>query len=149
MTSTQTTPAVYNYLTTDKDDLAALVGTNISKNKLEKRNLKGSGESAIVIRTSGGDIPRGNSLGNPRVNIFIYSDHTRVNGEVTEEDAEDRMWAIFHVVDAYMHWPDRERRLLDGLDFIGSLRGIAPQILDDKDVGLPYLWTAYDMNRIY
>ena len=149
MTSTQTTPAVYNYLLTDKADLAALVGTNISKNKLEKRDLKGSGESAVVIKTSGGDMPRGNSLGNPRVNIFIYSDHTRVNGEVTEEDAEDRMWEIFHVIDNYMHWPDRKRRLLDGLDFIGSLRGIAPQILDDKDVGLPYLWAAYDMCLIY
>ncbi len=142
-------PALYKYLTTDKADLAALVGDNISKGKLEKGDLKGSGEAAIVFKVSGGEAPRGNSLAAPRVNIYIYADHTRVSGNVSAEDSADRMWTIFHTLDRYLHWPDREPRMIDDVSVIGSLRGVAAQILEDEAVGMPYLWTAYDMSLIY
>ena len=148
MTSEHIGPAVYNYLD-DQDDLTALIGSNLSKYRIKKKDLKGSGESAVVINPSGGEPPRGNSMGNPRVNIYIYSDHTRTAGQVTEEDAEDRMWAIFHVIDAHLHWPNREVRELDGLPIIGSFRGVEPQFNEDKNLGMKYLWTAYDMNLVY
>ena len=149
MTVTLLSTAIHNYLITGKADLAALVGDNITKNKLLKRDLKGSGEAAIVIKVSGGDAPRGNSLGSPRVNIYIYADNTKVDGDVLTEDAEDRMWTIFHTLDPYLNWMNREYRTIDTVDIIGSLRGVEPQILEDEDIGMPYLWTAYDMSLVY
>jgi len=149
MTSVLVEPAIYNGLA-DLAALTDLVGTNIFKNgKLEKGDLAGSGESAVVIRVSGGDSPKGNSMGLPRVSIMIYADHTRVDGKITYKNAGDRMWTIFHIIDNYLHWPNRERRKIDGLAFTGSLRGVEPQILEDKAAGLEYLWTAYDMVTIY
>ena len=149
MTSVLVEPAIYNGLA-DLTALTDLVGTNIFKNgKLEKGDLSGSGEAAVVIRVSGGDNPTGNSLGLPRVNIMIYADHTRVGGKISYKDAGDRMWTIFHIIDNYLHCPNTERREIDGLAFTGSLRGVEPQILTDKEAGLEYLWTAYDMVTIY
>ena len=146
MSASNVNAAVHNYLAAQDTVLALVEEDYICKGKLRKADLKGSGKAAIVIKASGGD-PRGNSLYNPRVNIMIYADNTRNDDdEPTAEDAEDRLWAIFKVVDPLLHWNNREPRTLDGIYILGSLRGVAPQILPDDDIGLEYLWAAYDMS---
>ena len=143
--------AVYEYLMAQTTDLMPLLNdTYLFKYNLEVPDLAKSGKSAMVINVTGGDVPRGNSTMNPRLNCAIYSDHTRdVNGDVTAQDNKDRMWRIWHVLDPKLNWINRESRLLDGLRFLGSLRAFEPIMQNDRDVGLPYLWVAYDMNRVF
>ena len=68
---------------------------------------------------------------------------------ITTMDRKDRMWRIWQVLDPKLHWVDKESRVLDGLRFTGSQRAIEPQYNDDQDAGLPYLWVAYDMSRVF
>ena len=149
MTAAITINAFYVYLTA-KTDLMAALSNNLYKYNLEKTDLAGSGESALVINLTGGDAPRPNHTTNPRLNCTIYSDHTRnASKEITAMDRYDRMYNVWRILDPLLHWVDHEPQVLDGMRITGCLRGIEPTLNDDKDAGLPYLWAAYDINRVF
>ena len=142
--------AIYTYLYAQTSLMTLLNSTYLFKYNLKVPDLAQSGKAAMVINLTGGDSPRGNHTINPRLNCSIYADHTRnAGGEVTTEDGLDKAWRIYKVLDPLLHWVDREARALDGLRFIGSLRGIEAQVNQDKDAGMPYIWVAYDMNRAF
>jgi len=142
--------AIYEYLKAQTPLMALLNTTYLFKYNLEVPDLGKSGKAALVINLTGGDTPRSNHTMNPRLNCSIYADHDRnAQGEVITKNGIDKMYRIYRVLDPLLHWPDREPRILDGLRFLGSLRGVEPTLNQDRDVGLPYLWIAYDMNRVF
>lgn len=150
MTAQITINAFYVYLIGKTDLMALLSDNNLFKYNLEKTDLAGSGQAAVVISITGGDSPRPNHTANPRLNCIIYSDDTRnASKEITTMDRYDRMWNIYRVLDPYLHWVDHEPKVLDGMRITGCLRGIEPQLNEDKDAGLPYLWAAYDISRVF
>ncbi len=149
MTAAIEIDAFYTYLAA-QTTLMTAISNNLSKHELEKTDLAGSGQAALVISLTGGDTPRPNHTMNPRLNCTIYSDHTRnVSKEITKYDRYDRMYAIWRILDPLLHWADQESKVLDGLRFTKCLRAIEPQLNNDKDVGLPYLWVAYDFSRVF
>jgi len=149
MTAAITINAFYVYLTANAP-LMSILANNLYKNELEKSDLAGSGQAALVISVTGGDTPRPNHTTNPRLNCTIYSDHTRnANLEITKMDRYDRMYNVWRILDPLLHWVDHEPRVLDGMRITGCLRAIEPQLNTDKEVGLPYLWVAYDLSRVF
>ena len=144
--------AVITWLLT-KTDLTDLVDTRIWKSNVRSVDngpLNISGKSAIVVDVSGGDSPTMNSLGFPRVVFKIYSDHTRnVSGDITKYDGVDKMWVIFRILNNHLHIVGMEPVLMDGYNVINSFRGIEPNVINDDDVGMPFLFVSYDMKVVY
>lgn len=142
--------AIYVYLKAQSTLMALLNTTYLFKYEPEVPDLNKSGKAALVINITGGDSPRSNNTMNPRLNCAIYADHDRNSeGEITTLNGKDKMYRIYRVLNPLLHWPNREPRTLDGLKFIGSLRGVEPTLAVDRDVGMPYLWVAYDMNKAF
>lgn len=73
------------------------------------RDVSGTGDLAVVVSLNGSWRETHQTAQFPRIGITIYADVSRdSSGEVTAEDAEDRIIAAWKQVDAVLHRPTME-----------------------------------------
>ena len=108
-----------------------------------------SGLKALVIDILPGF--RSNPMSSQQNGILqakYYASNSILAGKKTKDDAEDRCWDMYYIIDPILNRVDRETKTLTDFLVLGIFRNGNPLIQKDVDHDCPFLVVTYEFEYL-
>jgi len=129
-----------------------IVSTRIWKYECRMVNDKVFGVSGL--RALGLDVLPGfnnnpmSSQQNGILEVKFYASNTISAGKKTKDDAEDRCWDMFYIIDTILNRISRETKSLTDFLVLGIFRNGNPAKRYDEEQECPYLLVTYELEYL-
>lgn len=77
-----------------------------------------------------------------------YASNTIANGKKTKDDAEDRCWDMYYVIDKILNRCSRETKQLTDFLILGIFRNGQPLLRFDEEQDCPFLLVNYEFEYL-